>query len=41
MEEINEDFPSTYAVLLIGANYIVNPGAHDYPASPINGMPVL
>lgn len=41
MDEINEDFPSTNAVLVIGANDIVNPGAQDDPNSPIAGMPVL
>ena len=41
MEEINEDFPSTDTVLVIGANDIVNPGALDDPTSPIFGMPVL
>lgn len=41
MDEINEDFPSTDVVLVVGANDIVNPSAQDDPGSPIAGMPVL
>jgi len=41
MDEINEDFPSTDVVLVIGANDTVNPAALDEPNSPIAGMPVL
>ncbi|MEV0953348.1 Re/Si-specific NAD(P)(+) transhydrogenase subunit beta [Promicromonospora sp. NPDC050249] len=41
MDEINDDFPKTDVVLVIGANDTVNPAAQDDPASPIAGMPVL
>ncbi len=41
MDEINKDFPSTDAVLVIGANDTVNPAALTDPDSPIAGMPVL
>ncbi|MGI9319375.1 MAG: Re/Si-specific NAD(P)(+) transhydrogenase subunit beta [bacterium] len=41
MDEVNEDFPSTDVVMVIGANDIVNPSAIDEPDSPIAGMPVL
>ncbi len=41
MDEINDDFPDTDTVLVIGANDTVNPAATDDPSSPIAGMPVL
>ena len=41
MDEINDDFPDTDVVMVIGANDIVNPAAQDDPTSPIAGMPVL
>ena len=41
MDEINQDFPTTDVVMVIGANDIVNPAAEDDPSSPIAGMPVL
>jgi NAD(P) transhydrogenase subunit beta len=41
MDEINDDFPDTDVVLVIGANDTVNPDALDDPSSPIAGMPVL
>ncbi|KAG6462078.1 hypothetical protein O3G_MSEX013045 [Manduca sexta] len=41
MEEINEEFPETDLVLVIGANDTVNSAAEDDPNSPIAGMPVL
>jgi NAD(P) transhydrogenase subunit beta len=41
MDEINDDFPSTDLVLVIGANDTVNPSAIEDPSSPIAGMPVL
>ena len=41
MDELNDDFPDTDVVLVIGANDTVNPAAMDDPDSPIAGMPVL
>ncbi len=41
MDELNEDFPDTDVVMVIGANDIVNPSAQEDPTSPIAGMPVL
>ena len=41
MDEINEDFPDTDVVIVVGSNDIVNPAAQEDPNSPIAGMPVL
>ncbi|HBN32733.1 MAG: Re/Si-specific NAD(P)(+) transhydrogenase subunit beta [Rhodobacterales bacterium] len=41
MDEINDDFPTTDVVMIIGSNDIVNPAAQEDPNSPIAGMPVL
>jgi NAD(P) transhydrogenase subunit beta len=41
MDEVNDDFPNTDVVLVIGANDTVNPAATEDPTSPIAGMPVL
>lgn len=41
MDELNDDFPTTDVVLVIGANDTVNPAAMDDPTSPIAGMPVM
>ena len=41
LDEINDDFPTTDFVIVLGANDIVNPAAQDEPGSPIAGMPVL
>ncbi|NNU79005.1 Re/Si-specific NAD(P)(+) transhydrogenase subunit beta [Halovulum dunhuangense] len=41
MDEINEDFPTTDVVIVVGSNDIVNPAAQEDPNSPIAGMPVL
>ena len=41
MEEINDDFPKTDLVIVMGANDIVNSSAVEDANSPIAGMPVL
>jgi H+-translocating NAD(P) transhydrogenase subunit beta len=40
LDEINSDFANTDAVLIVGANDVVNPAARD-PGSIIAGMPIL
>jgi proton-translocating NAD(P)+ transhydrogenase subunit beta len=40
LDEINDDFPNTDCVLVVGANDVVNPAARD-PKSIIAGMPIL
>jgi NAD(P) transhydrogenase subunit beta len=40
LDEINDDFANTDAVLIVGANDVVNPAARD-PKSVIAGMPIL
>nr|WP_295876028.1 NAD(P)(+) transhydrogenase (Re/Si-specific) subunit beta [uncultured Chitinophaga sp.] len=41
MEDANAEMPTTDAVLVLGANDVVNPAAKSDPASPIYGMPIL
>ena len=40
LDMINDDFARTDAVLVVGANDVVNPAAKTDPQSPIYGMPV-
>jgi len=41
MDDVNPRFKETDAVVIVGANDVVNPAAESDPASPIAGMPVL
>ena len=41
LDAINDDFGRTDAVLVVGANDVVNPAARTDPKSPIFGMPVF
>jgi NAD(P) transhydrogenase subunit beta len=41
MEAINDEFPNTDLVFVVGANDVVNPAARTNPQSPIYGMPIL
>ncbi|MDO4722896.1 NAD(P)(+) transhydrogenase (Re/Si-specific) subunit beta [Porphyromonas circumdentaria] len=41
MEAINDDFAKCDAVVVIGANDVLNPAARDAEGTPIYGMPVL
>ncbi len=41
LDDVNDDFARADAVLVVGANDVVNPAAKTNPASPIYGMPVF
>lgn len=41
MDDINPQFSNADIVLVVGANDVVNPAAHNDPSSPIYGMPIL
>jgi NAD(P) transhydrogenase subunit beta len=41
LDDINDEFARTDAVLVVGANDVVNPAAKKNPKSPIFGMPVF
>ncbi len=41
MDEINPELSQTDVAVILGANDVVNPAAHDDPSSPIYGMPII
>jgi NAD(P) transhydrogenase subunit beta len=41
LDAINDEFPQTDVVLVVGANDVVNPAARTDHDSPIYGMPIL
>lgn len=41
MDDINKEIADTDVVIIVGANDVVNPAAHDDPSSPIYGMPII
>jgi H+-translocating NAD(P) transhydrogenase subunit beta len=41
LDDINDDFARTDAVVIVGANDVVNPAAKKDSSSPIYGMPVF
>jgi NAD(P) transhydrogenase subunit beta len=41
MENLNPEFPHTDVVFVVDANDVINPAAHNDPASQKFGMPIL
>ena len=41
IEDVNDEFAETDAVVIVGANDVVNPSAREESDSPIAGMPIL